>query len=70
MYHYVMTIQSVWNGEAKGLVTVEGLTATSRRSQAYAEAVEQAKGAWRRSYPQTSLGQVAVVFFAFEKEEA
>lgn len=70
MYHYVMTVQSVWNREPKAAVTVSGtLSNPATREEAYAQSFEAAMVAWRQRYHGTSSGEMVVLFFSLERNE-
>lgn len=71
MLHYVMTIQSLWNREPKGAVTISG-TVTPQpgdtRSTVYEAVRESAIEALRARQFNESMGEVVVVFFSLESD--
>lgn len=63
--HYVMTIQSIWNGEPKEAHTVSGVIETNGLSarQVYEQIHGQAVEDWRDCYYNISMGEVAVLLY-------
>lgn len=71
LYHFTMTIQSVWNREPRAAVTVTGVLDCEgkTRSQTYAHVLLEAQHAWHRRYPGITMGELVVLFFSLEREE-
>lgn len=71
MLHYLMTVQSIWNSDPRDAVTVQGLLAPTEgdtRSSVYAKVHAEAVAQWKRRYPRTSIGEVAVLAWSLENE--
>lgn len=69
--HFVMTVQSIWDGEAKAAATASGLIETDgmTREEVYDQAKHEARQNLANTYPNRSIGELAVIHWSCEVNE-